>query len=304
MATAQIKLARYLLIINRLMNRKQAFKELDMYLQNQSAIRGYDCTISIRNFQKEIHVIRELFGVDICNNKSDHTYYINEVNGTLLDHQERIMESYALLDVLHAADAFPGMIHFETRKTKGLHHLRDLLHAIKNGLAIHTSHFHNPDGSVYERCLHPLALKESQERWYVLAEDVEKKRNGIYALDRILELEITQLKFEKRAMDINQWFKYSFGIMKPKNQHPEKIKLAFSSLQGQYIKSRPLHPSQTIEYENYDEDTVLVSLELFITDDFIMELMKYGNELIVLAPAALAAKIKDEHKKAYEQYIK
>ena len=80
MATAQIKLARYLLIINRLMNRKQAFKELDMYLQNQSAIRGYDCTISIRNFQKEIHVIRELFGVDICNNRSDHTYYINEVN--------------------------------------------------------------------------------------------------------------------------------------------------------------------------------------------------------------------------------
>ena len=302
MASKLTIIARYLLIINRLKNRKQSLQQLNHYLQIQSEIRGYDCSIKVRTFQRELKKIRELFGVDIRNDRSEHVYYIFEETVPVLQHQDRIIESYEILNILEASDLYKEKIFFESRKSNGLQHIFGILHAIKNNFIANTEHINFPDGSLYSKSIKPFAIKESQGRWYVLAEDIKDSHLKTFALDRISDLDITKQKFEKPEVNIEEWFKYSFGIMNAENEKPAKIKLSFSFLQGQYIKSFPLHKSQQVIFENYDEDEVTISLEVFITDDLIMELMKYGNELKVLAPEFLAEKMKEEHKKAFEQY--
>jgi len=298
----QTAINRYFLIIKRLQKRKQSFKQLHDYLHMQTEIRGYKCTLEKRTFQREINEIREVFGIDIQYSRAEKVYYISEEENPEQLKQDRLLEAYELLNILETSDIYKDKIFFEERKAKGLEFVFGFLYAIKNSLIVNTEHINFSDGSKYPKTIKPLALKESQGRWYILAEDSKDSYLKTFALDRIIELDITNQKFEKPEIKIEEWFKYSFGIIKPENEKPEIITLSLSFLQGQYIKSYPLHKSQQLLSESYDDDEVIFSLEMFITDDFIMELMKYGNELEVLSPAFLADKLKNEHKKAFEQY--
>ena len=100
--------------------------------------------------------------------------------------------------------------------------------------------------------------------------------------------------------NIEEYFKYSFGIIGPKRQETEEIILSFDAVQGKYIKTLPLHVDQEILFENKDE--LRLKLFLFITDDLIMELLSFGENMMVIKPKSLAKLMKDEHKKAYQQY--
>jgi predicted DNA-binding transcriptional regulator YafY len=297
----QTAVTRYFLIINRLRKRKQSFKELNDYLQIQSEVRGYHYTTTIRTFQREKNEIRNIFGIDIqCD--SENIYFINEEESPAQLQQQRLLESYELLNILGTADLYKDKLFLETRKPKGIEHIFGILHAIKNNLVINTSHTNFSDGSEYSKTLKPIAVKESQGRWYVIAEDSKDAALKTFALDRITDFEITREKFEKPSLNMEQWFNNSFGIIKPANEKPQVVKLSFSFRQGQYIKSFALHKSQQIELENKDDDEVVVSLEVFITEDFIMELLKYGNEVKILEPLSLVQKIKQKHQQAFEQY--
>jgi hypothetical protein len=50
--------------------------------------------------------------------------------------------------------------------------------------------------------------------------------------------------------------------------------LSFNSEQAQYVKNYPLHSSQKIIKETKDE--IVFELYLYITGDFIRELLSYG----------------------------
>lgn len=298
----QTAIKRYFLIIKRLQIRKQSFEQLNAFLQTQFEIRGYVYSFSLRTFQREINEIRDVFGIDIQYNKLEKNYFITEEESPEQKQQERLLEVYELLNILETSDIYKDKIFFESRKVKGIEHVFGFLYGIKNRFLIKTEHTNFSDGSEYSKTIKPLALKESQGRWYVLAEDTKDALIKTFALDRIFDLEITKHKFEKQEINFADWFKYSFGIIKPENAIPEKIKLCFTFFQGQYIKSFPLHESQQVIFESCSEDQVVITLLNYITEDFIMELMRYGCGVEVLAPLHLAKKIKEEHKKAFEQY--
>ena len=84
------------------------------------------------------------------------------------------------------------------------------------------------------------------------------------------------------------------------NCYYSKIILSFNAFQGKYIKSLPLHHTQQIIVDN--EDELQINLELFLTHDFIMELLSYGDDMKVLQPAKLIKVIKSIQEKASQQY--
>jgi hypothetical protein len=51
--------------------------------------------------------------------------------------------------------------------------------------------------------------------------------------------------------------------------------LSFDDYQGKYIKSLPLHESQQTISDS--ENELQIKLKLYITHDFIMELLSYGE---------------------------
>jgi predicted DNA-binding transcriptional regulator YafY len=69
-----------------------------------------------------------------------------------------------------------------------------------------------------------------------------------------------------------------------------------------YLKTKQLHPSQQIAYE--DDSSVEVAIKVYPSQDFIMMLLSYGSKVQVISPLWLAKKVEDEHIKAAKSYKK
>ena len=95
-------------------------------------------------------------------------------------------------------------------------------------------------------------------------------------------------------------FRYCFGIISPNEEEPKDIVLSFNNFQGKYIKSLPLHHTQTIVLDN--EEELQIKLKLCITHDFVMELLSFGNNVKVVQPQILKDEIKVALAKALKQY--
>jgi len=131
----------------------------------------------------------------------------------------------------------------------------------------------------------------------------DQKDNKIknFGLDRLKNLEFPGGKFVyPKDYNVEESFRYSFGIIASDNEKPQEIMLSFEPEQGKYIKTLPLHESQQVLVDT--EDELQISLKLWVTHDLIMELLSYGDSMKVLKPKSLANRINVEHEKAVKRY--
>lgn len=290
-------IARYNLIIKKLRKQPSSFSEISDYLAFESDLQEYNFNVSKRTFQRDIEDIRSVYNIDIQYDFSRKVYYIDfdeqpEVN-------ERILEAFDTFNALNITDRLSNYIHFEKRRPQGSENLYGLLHAIKNKVQISFSYQKFWEDEITHRITEPYALKEFKNRWYVLANDLKDKKVKSFALDRLFELEITRKKFQlPNDFNVNEHFKYCFGIISPNEHKPQEVILSFDPFQGKYIKTLPLHESQVILKDNADE--LLIKLTLFVTHDFFMEILSFGDNVKVIQPVSLIAEIK----KAYENALK
>ncbi|MEI2756901.1 MAG: WYL domain-containing protein [Chitinophagaceae bacterium] len=281
------------------------YEELQSYIENQfDYLRMQDDTLNIgfskRTLQRDIKEIRNVFGVDIEYSKSNTGYFISQ-NETENMNFQRMMEAFDLYNSLNLAQDLTPFIHLEKRKPQGTENLYGLLHAIKNRLQIKFSYkkFWDEESSIREA--EPYALKEFKNRWYILAKDRKDNNIKSFALDRLSNLEITKQHYQyPDNYNVEQNYRYCFGIISPNDEEPQNIILSFDPIQGKYIKKLPLHDTQQVLEDN-DKET-LVKLRLCLTHDLIMELLSFGDNMKVIEPKSLADQIKQAHKKAYNQY--
>lgn len=292
-------IARYNLIIKKLRKKPVNFKEIADYLALESEIQDHDFNISKRTFQRDLRDISSLYHIDIEYDRSRKVYAIE------FDQQpamaERIFEAFDTFNALNLSDRLSKHIHFEKRKPQGTEHLYGLLHAIKNRLKINFTYHKFWEDQLTKRTLEPYALKEFNNRWYILGKEISNDFVKSFALDRLSDLELLKEKFEMpKDFDVNQHYKYCFGIVGPNQQTPENIILSFNTFQGKYIKSLPLHESQHILIDNDEE--LRISLKLYPTHDFFMELLSFGENVKVIAPESLVNHLKAKVDKVQAVY--
>lgn len=292
-------ISRYNLIIKKLRKSPASFNEIADYLSLESELQSYDFNVSKRTFQRDLEDIRSIYNIDIQYDFSRKVYFIDfeqqpEVN-------ERILEAFDTFNALNITDRLSNHIHFEKRRPQGTENLYGLLHAIKNQVQINFTYQKYWEDELTERIVEPYALKEFKNRWYVLANDLKDNQVKSFALDRLTDLEITKRKFQfPNDFNINEHYKYCFGIISPNGHKPQEVVLSFDPFQGKYIKSLPLHESQQILIDN--EDELKVKLTLFVTHDFFMELLSYGENLKVIEPESLIKDIKNSLQETLKQY--
>jgi predicted DNA-binding transcriptional regulator YafY len=292
-------IARYNLIIKKLRKQPADFEEISKYLSLESELQEYNFNISKRTFQRDLDDIRSLYNIDIVYDFSRKVYYIDfdeqsEVN-------ERILEAFDTFNALNISDRLSNYIHFEKRRPQGTENLYGLLHAIQNKVQIAFSYQKFWEDEISQRTVEPYALKEFKNRWYVLANDLKDMKVKSFALDRLSELEITTKKFRlSKDFDVNEHFKYCFGIVSPNEHQPQEVILSFDPFQGKYIKTLPLHESQEILKDN--EDELLIKLKLFLTHDFFMEILSYGDNVKVIQPEILISELKTTYKNVLNLY--
>lgn len=287
----QDTIKRQFLIIEFLRKHPASFDEIIDYLQEKEQDTGFNLTISQRTFQRDCNEILSLWDIDISYNKHKNVYEIaDEDDNPYID---RIMEAFDMVSVLNQSKKLGNYVYLENRKSKGTEFFNGILYAIQNNFAVtftHQSYWH---GTKTQRNVVPKAIKESQNRYYLIAWDLVKKDFRNFGLDRISNFTVGNQKHTSPKIKVEEYYQHTFGI--ERYNDPVKIVLEFDNDQKEYVKSLPFHSSQKITKEN--KHTFVLELFMHPTNDFIMEIMRYGAICEVKEPLELR---EDVHKRLIE----
>ncbi|MDR2130514.1 MAG: WYL domain-containing protein [Odoribacteraceae bacterium] len=291
---------RHALIINKLRAHKRAsFTDICDYLERESDIRGEDLTISKRTFCRDMIEIGEIYGIYIRYDFSARNYYIEEEFDAAIDN--RRLEALDIYNALKIKERQSEHIFLDHRQASGTEHLYDLLQAINKCLQIVFDYQTYYDDEAMERIVHPLAIKEFKYRWYLFAQNAQNEKIKCYALDRISNLKIQATPFVPRAgFNLADHLNYCFGIISPNAERPSEVVLSFEPFQGKYIQSLPLHHTQKILIDNDEE--LRVSLTVYLTHDFLMELLSLGDTFKVIKPTKLIHELRAVYQNALKKY--
>lgn len=290
---------RYLYVIDRLRSLPCNFNDLQEHVMRKLENDDIDTTFeyAIRTFERDKKDIATLFGIDILYNRKDKTYAIDEAE---IEDQSvtRMIDAFSIHHALQEGNKLSPSVFLEKRKSLGTENIYGIIHAIQNGYILQFTYQKHWEDFSTQRMVFPIAIKESQQRWYLVALDKKNDVVKTFGLDRISNLKVTDTKFKPFAYNVEKEFQHAFGV---ETYSPaEKVVLEFSKQQGNYIKTFPLHESQRIMEET--EYSVILEIFIHATNDIIMELLKYGSDVEVIEPQSLIGTMKGRIKQMEDLY--
>ena len=161
---------RYLYVIDRLRSRPCSFNDLQEHVMRKLENDDIDTTFeyAIRTFERDKKDIATLFGIDIHYNRKDKTYAIDEEE---IEDQSvtRMIDAFSIHHALQEGNKLSPSVFLEKRKSLGTEHIYGIIHAIQNGVVLKFTHEKHWIDEITQREVKPIAIKESQQRWYLVA---------------------------------------------------------------------------------------------------------------------------------------
>ncbi|GEM_PF-416575 len=178
--------------------------------------------------------------------------------------------------------------------------ITDMVYAIDNRLICEIEYLPYGTDQPYRRRILPLLLKEYKNRWYLLSFRLDKNEIRTYALDRVKLFEMTEeMSSVSPPFDAVQYFTHSFGITKP-DAKVETVILRFTIDQAPYLKSLPIHSTQTILSET--KRTITISILVILSYEVYEFILGKSPNVKVLRPLSLASEIADKLEKTTALY--
>ncbi len=290
---------RYHQIISKLRIHPLTFDELADFLASESEFYGYKFEKTKRTIQRDFEAIRSIYNIDIRFDFKRGVYAL--VPDENQEKNLRMVEALDMFNAMKVTENISGIIYFEKRRPQGTENMNGLLHAIQNRVQIEFTYTKYWEDESTQRIAEPYALKEFKNRWYLVALDHKDLKIKTFALDRLTDPEISKRKFQyPQKFDVNSYFKHCFGIITSDGKEPQEIVLSFDPFQGKYIKSMPLHESQEILVDN--EHEIRIKIKIYLTHDFLMEILSQGENVKVIEPTELIEQLKSNYTNALNQY--
>lgn len=277
------QLQRQLLIVRKVINdgREEKFPSIYNLI---SYLERHNFIISIPTIKRDFACIKADFKVDMEYSEKERGYFIEtklETNSII----QFALENFEILSSINRDGGMPEFVIPEKRKAKGTEHFYILTKCIEAKRIITFKYHKYETNTITQPNVAPQAIKESRGRWYLLG--IPKNETGIksYGLDRMGEIQETGEYFKKRLdVEIIEKHYTDCFAMFTSTEESQKVVLSFDERDGSYISSFPIHHSQRIEHEN---NLIIVTLNIKITLDFIMELMSRAWSIEVLEPQSL-----------------
>ncbi|HLR37155.1 MAG TPA: WYL domain-containing protein [Chitinophagaceae bacterium] len=278
-------------------------KELIRRLQED-----YDLNITSRTLERDFKMLENDFNIQVIYNRAENGYNIKEQDDdqviNFLQFVGRIYIGELLREGLKEFNNLKEFIKLEDYSGfEGIHWIKTLLSAIKNKLEIRFQHTNYQKETLKSYILSPLQLREYQGRWYIIGIPKDESQIKTFGLDRIAKLQILGLStihFNDYQKQLSK-FNHIVGLNYDASKDKELIELAVKPSQYKYLKTLPIHSSQTFE-EKLSDGRIKISLFLLPNYELIMELLKLGNQIEILHPKTLREKIKDILEKNLKQY--
>ena len=219
--------------------------------------------------------------------------YFEELNGMVTRLEDKLYKQQ------HKGKSY---IDFEKNELlKGLKHIDPLHKAIINKKTIEITYQSFKAKLPQAIVFYPYLLKEYRNRWFLLGINKKGFSTMILALDRIDQFkEINTEKYQKPGFDVNTYLENVLGVSKMPNQKPQMIVMKIIKEHAPYIITKPVHPSQKILRE--DPDGTIFSIEVIW--NFELEILGFGEQVIVLSPRRLSGKIQARMKHTLSKYSK
>ncbi len=129
----------------------------------------------------------------------------------------------------------------------------------------------------------PYCVKLFKQRWYLVARNVFYNKIMIYSLDRIQKIENTASSYSMpENFNPKDLFEDYFGIFMDSSIPKEIVRLKVAAGKSNYFRSLPLHSTQK-EVGTAKEFSIF-ELSIHPTYDFVMEVMKHGQDVEILEP--------------------
>ena len=176
--------------------------------------------------------------------------------------------------------------------------IADILDAITTRKVLEVD-YQKFDDKIKEHYLKPILLKEDKKFWYIIGKTMTKDRLITLALDRIVDVRITDDEFDEIKFNSDDHFKYSFGIT-VEDVEPLNVTIAFNADQGNYIKTLPIHNTQKI-IEDTDE-TLIIQVTVKPSYEFYAKVLSYGDKAVILSPDHIKQQFKDIFEEALSRY--
>ncbi len=215
---------------------------------------------------------------------------------------QKIFDALNVHSGIENDELLPESIQFDTyHESKGNEWLAPISEGIRKYRKLNLKYQPFGEEKQYERTIHPYILKEFKGRWYLIGLSESSNEMRTYALDRIREVAVLDQNFPlDKNFNRKKYFEHSFGIYNLNYEEPKEVLLEFDLNQGFYILSRPLHSTQRLVKQ--DDISIVVSLNLYISEDLIMEILSFGNKVKVLEPSGLVNEIKQRILNAAQLY--
>jgi predicted DNA-binding transcriptional regulator YafY len=265
------------------------FEEIQDKLQQLAELQGQSFSYSLRSFQRDLSAIRSTFGIEIRGSKRNNCYQMSPEESGPINAQLR--ESFDLIHTFQLTKGLEEFVFFDSPFSKGTEYLHELVAAIKKQRIIKLDHHRDFEKESNRREIHPLALKEVKNSWYLIGLNEQGELRN-YGLDRIENLEISKQTFEKPVgLDLRNHYQNVFGIFNNPNDPVERVLLCFSPQRGHYLKAKPLHPSQQIIEDN--ESGLILAISIKINAELIGELLSFGDQVKILQPHSLKVQVRE-----------
>ncbi|MDD6778086.1 MAG: WYL domain-containing protein [Bacteroidales bacterium] len=253
-----------------------------------------------RTFYNYRDGIADVFNVDIECDPATFEYYIKDTGEQAGKLRNLLLDTASMTGMLSDAGAVSRRIVLEEVPSSRTN-LPVMIQAMKQNRRVQfTYHSYtrvNPTPGVV---IEPYFVRLFKQLWYVVGYNVKDRKIKTYSLDRMADAVIRSEEFAMPAdFDAEGFFHDNFGIMTSRGVAKDVV-LRVSSNQAKYLRALPLHHSQreTAIHDDYS----LFHYHLYLTFDFIKELLSLGSSVTVVKPPELKAQLLDELRRTLSLY--
>jgi predicted DNA-binding transcriptional regulator YafY len=199
------------------------------------------------------------------------------------------------------------VIHFENNPyASGLEYIPILYRAIiyKTPLKVVSKSFSKDKEEEYE--FHPYYLKQYNNRWFVFGFNVLENKIFKKALDRFKSIKELKTEYIYSEINFDEYLEDVIGVSIEKEQEPQKVKLRVSKELWPYVKTKPIHESQSSggkeNLNTLDKGYIDITLDVVLNYELESKILERGEGFEVLEPLELRNRLVKRIRVLAEKY--
>lgn len=150
-----------------------------------------------------------------------------------------------------------------------------------------------------EREISPQRLVHYRDNWYVDAYCHLREDLRSFSIDAITKAELLVARARDVAKaELDEYMKSGYGIFSGRNVAWAKLK--FSPLAARWVATQKWHSKQKGSF--VEDGSYLLDLPYADDRELVMDILKHGPDVEVLAPPELRARVSEQLKGALKRY--